>query len=313
MQLKSITSEKQANKTTGLGSSRTDYQRLNTAKLKSLESIISDKNNKQVLQPLGRKDQIKMLQDYLQEKINEYSQVEKKIELYKKEGDQMNDYVEDLIKEYCLQLVRQGKKENTTDDQIKLLQEKKQQLKQETIQLHNLNKVQYFELEVQQGLSLKLNAQKQQLKRKIQLFDEYYKKTEQKIRQKQPNLDFNEMPKAQRNKQKPNAVAIIQKTPDEILQEKTMLIDEYTKKIEQLTFQIQEITRTCILEKQELIKKIQDTKEEQLKLSDKILNLRLRLNKFDKLEQSLSSDKCISDIKSNDTEHSQQQQQELII
>lgn len=55
MQLKSMTSDKQANKTTGLGSSRIDI-RMHTAKLKSLESLISDKNRQPTFHSTNRKD-----------------------------------------------------------------------------------------------------------------------------------------------------------------------------------------------------------------------------------------------------------------
>jgi hypothetical protein len=46
----------------------------------------------------------------------------------------------------------------------------------------------------------------------------------------------------------------IEKTEDEVLNERTNLIDEHTRKIEQLNFQIQEMIRTCIMEKQDLLK-----------------------------------------------------------
>lgn len=89
----------------------------------------------------------------------------------------------DQIKEYSLQLARQSQLDpNTTS--VSELTRKRDQLKKETIELHNYNKVLQFEIDVQQGLSMKLAASKQQSKRKIQMLDEYVKKTELKIRQK---------------------------------------------------------------------------------------------------------------------------------
>ncbi|KAM3140769.1 hypothetical protein pb186bvf_007174 [Paramecium bursaria] len=220
--------------TTAQGSSsrRQDNKSLLSFKVKSMESIETKQNSS--------KDQIKALQMTLKQKCEEYVQVEQQIEQNRKEGDLMIDFVNDQIREYSM-LVSVQSRGKTLD--IDTLKKQKQELKNQTMQLHNQNRVALFEIDVQKQMISKLQQSKTQLKKKIQLYDDYIKKTETKFKQRQPNLDLGEMPQV--NKKKPQqAIGIVQKTQDEILGEKNQLIEEYDKKIDQLTFQIQEITRT---------------------------------------------------------------------
>ncbi|EWS71101.1 hypothetical protein TTHERM_000680599 (macronuclear) [Tetrahymena thermophila SB210] len=245
------------------------------------EKVFTDQN----FQAISMKKEIKQLQEEINEQEGIIKELRQKLKATKEDQVAMKDQLHESLKETLIAYqINKVQKQNKTQEMSKLklenIEYRKQLLQQSISEIIEKNRVLKFMIEVQQQTYEKSLEELKQYQQKIEKKEIEEEQLENELKERIPSGELKELPQKNQRKQQTRISSVaISKNIDEQLEEKDMIIEEQQKDIQKINYDMQEITRNSILEKQDLMKEINDYKEWIRELEEKYLVLQSRHSK----------------------------------